>query len=103
MYARGGTRWIHAVYTPDRDPDGRVRGVIVMVTDISAYKRQEHQVAEQARLLNETNDAIIVRDPQNRIIYWNRGAEELYGYPPPRPSGGSSTTCFAPSSLSRLT
>ena len=79
-YARGGTRWIHAVYSPDRDPDGSVRGVIVLVTDITAYKRQEHQVAEQARLLNQTNDAIIVRDPQNRIIYWNRGAEELYGY-----------------------
>ncbi|MBI2949499.1 MAG: PAS domain S-box protein [Verrucomicrobia bacterium] len=38
------------------------------------------RLAEQARLLNLTFDAILVRDAQNRITYWNRGAEELYGF-----------------------
>lgn len=33
-----------------------------------------------ARLLDLSSDAILMRDASNRIIYWNRGAELLYGY-----------------------
>jgi PAS domain S-box-containing protein len=35
---------------------------------------------EQANLLNLTHDTIFVRDKNNVITYWNRGAEELYGW-----------------------
>ena len=34
---------------------------------------------QQANLLNLTHDTIFVRDMNDIIIYWNRGAEELYG------------------------
>jgi PAS domain-containing protein len=42
---------------------------------------QENQtrLAEQARLLNLSSDAIIVRDMHDVVVYWNRGAEEIYG------------------------
>ena len=40
----------------------------------------ERAVAEQARLLDLSFDAILVRDPADRIIYWNDGAKQLYGY-----------------------
>ena len=38
------------------------------------------QLSEQARLLDLSNDAILVRDREDRIVYWNRGAQEIYGY-----------------------
>jgi PAS domain S-box-containing protein len=44
----------------------------------------EREVAErtqQASLLNLTHDTIFVRDMSDIITYWNRGAEELYGWP----------------------
>ncbi len=34
----------------------------------------------QARLLDLSHDAILVRGMTDAIIYWNRGAEELYGW-----------------------
>jgi len=37
---------------------------------------------EQARLLELTHDTIFVRDMNDVITYWNRGAEELYGWTP---------------------
>src|SRR5271154_4976938 len=35
---------------------------------------------QQASLLNLTHDSIFVRDMNNVIAYWNRGAQELYGF-----------------------
>jgi PAS domain S-box-containing protein len=43
----------------------------------------EREVAErtqQANLLNLTHDTIFVRDISDTITYWNRGAQELYGW-----------------------
>jgi PAS domain S-box-containing protein len=47
---------------------------------LSERKHHEEQLAEQARLLDLSNDAIIVRDVNDRITYWNKGATEIYGY-----------------------
>ena len=48
-----------------------------------ARDKLEIEVAErtqQASLLNLTHDTIFVRDMSDVITYWNRGAQELYGW-----------------------
>jgi PAS domain S-box-containing protein len=47
---------------------------------IAELRQRQQQTAEQARLLDLSNDAIIVRDTHDRITYWNKGAEEIYRY-----------------------
>ena len=43
-------------------------------------KRAEALLSEQARLLDLTHDTVFVRNMFDVITYWNRGAEELYGW-----------------------
>jgi PAS domain S-box-containing protein len=48
--------------------------------DISQRKLMEEQLREQAKLLEVTQDAIIVVDENDLILFWNSGAERLYGW-----------------------
>jgi len=52
------------------------------VTTFLALRNQaaNAQLAEQARLLDLTHDTIFARGLNDGITYWNRGAEELYGW-----------------------
>ena len=68
--------------SPVKDLNGKIIGISKIVRDITRQKRAEQRLAEQSRLLDLSNEAILVRDPQNRITYWNDGANELYGYLP---------------------
>ncbi|KJH69587.1 hybrid sensor histidine kinase/response regulator [Aliterella atlantica] len=43
-------------------------------------KRAEQKIREQAALLDIATDAILVRDLTSRILFWNKGAEHLYGW-----------------------
>jgi PAS domain S-box-containing protein len=52
-------------------------GVCMDVTD--EYRLNE-KLRQQAELLELTHDAIIVRNDEGVILYWNSGAEDLYGW-----------------------
>ncbi|GAB4067342.1 hypothetical protein GCM10028812_20060 [Ancylobacter sonchi] len=75
-----------AVHGERYDPQAVVRAVvaisaIVAVTLLSLrHSRSREMMRGQAALLDLTHDAILVRDDTDTILYWNRGAEELYGW-----------------------
>jgi hypothetical protein len=43
-------------------------------------KQAEQKIREQAALLDVATDAILVQDLENQILFWNKGAERLYGW-----------------------
>jgi two-component system, cell cycle sensor histidine kinase and response regulator CckA len=49
-------------------------------TQLAERDLAEQKIQEQAALLDIATDAIFVRDLNHRILYWNRGAERLYGW-----------------------
>jgi PAS domain S-box-containing protein len=55
-------------------------GLSVIAKDITERKLAEKQIHEQASLLDKAQDAIGVRDLKHHIIYWNKGAQRLYGW-----------------------
>ncbi|HKW20606.1 MAG TPA: PAS domain-containing sensor histidine kinase [Ktedonobacterales bacterium] len=61
--------------------------VMAAIRDVSAQRQWERERANllarlrlQTDLINLAHDAILVRDPANRILVWNKGAEALYGW-----------------------
>jgi PAS domain S-box-containing protein len=66
--------------SPVKEPSGKIVGISKIARDITRQKNTERRLAEQARLLDLSSEAILVRDQYDRITYWNRGAQEIYGY-----------------------
>jgi two-component system, cell cycle sensor histidine kinase and response regulator CckA len=56
------------------------RGFTGFIRDITDRKRNEALLREQADLLDRVAEAIMVRDRDDRITYWNKGAERMYGW-----------------------
>ncbi|MEH1824977.1 MAG: PAS domain S-box protein [Nostoc sp.] len=76
----GSVRWIwnrgFAVY----DDQGKVNYYGGIAEDITERKLAEQKISEQAALLDIATDAILVRDFQSQILFWNQGAERMYGW-----------------------
>ncbi|MEP0912361.1 PAS domain S-box protein [Leptolyngbya sp. GB1-A1] len=69
-------RWaIHPWYR-----EGDVGGVIMFTEIITERKQAEQKLRQTLDMLDLASDSIIIRDMSDRIVYWNQGAENLYGW-----------------------
>ena len=73
---------ISLTISPVKDASGGIVGASKVARDITDRKLSEQALAERALLLDLSSDAILIRDPADRIVYWNKGALEIYGYTP---------------------
>jgi two-component system cell cycle sensor histidine kinase/response regulator CckA len=78
MLLREGKPPFYARIEAKRSDNGQeCRAVVV---DITERKRAEEKIQEQANLLELAHDAIFVRSLDEKIRYWNKGAEQLYDW-----------------------
>jgi PAS domain S-box-containing protein len=62
------------------DENGQITGTMFTSRDITESKKISEKTRLQARLLNSVGQAIIATDLEGNITYWNRAAEQLYGW-----------------------
>ncbi|HTK31331.1 MAG TPA: PAS domain S-box protein [Candidatus Saccharimonadaceae bacterium] len=77
--------WITVSGRPLRDPEGVLRGGMIVITDVTARKDSENAARlgqESFRSLVESirDDATFMLDIEGRVSSWNQGAERMTGY-----------------------
>ncbi len=76
----GSYYWVATTIVPFLDDRGRPAQYLSIRFDITDLKAKEQKIQEQAALIDIATDAIIVRDLDNTIQFWNKGAEFIYGW-----------------------
>ena len=73
-------QWLMISKVPLRDSEGRITGLVGVNRDITERREFEEQLRYHASLLENVSDAVVSTDLDLRILSWNRGAEEMYGW-----------------------
>jgi PAS domain S-box-containing protein len=72
--------WVKGFLRNVCDEYGKPQYIQALFFDITRRKQMEEELLYQSYILNSINDAVITSDPELRIRYWNRAAEEMYGW-----------------------
>lgn len=79
-------RWYLRRILPYRNLEGMARGIVLSFIDITSRKRADELLEKRANKLQwqanllARSAPVLARDLDDRVIFWNRGAEELYGW-----------------------
>ncbi len=77
----GSVMWAFSTVSLMRDPEGKPQSLIAIVEDISTRKETEEKLRFQAHILDNIGEAVIATSSDGTVIYLNRRAESLYGWP----------------------
>lgn len=92
----GSYHWVEDKNRIIRGPTGEPKEAVGVWTDMTERKQTEERLREQAKIIDEAHDAIIVRNYDDlRIVFWNKGAERLYGWTAEERIGWSEVTTLA--------
>jgi two-component system, chemotaxis family, CheB/CheR fusion protein len=71
--------WHALKIVPYRATGNVINGVVMIFMDIHKVK-QADKIRRLATVLEDANDAVMVLDLKGRILAWNKGARQLYGW-----------------------
>jgi PAS domain S-box-containing protein len=72
--------WNELKIAPIRSNVGQLLYFVGIQTDVTERKQVEDQLQVQSRLLDQSQDAILVLNLENRILFWNNSATYLFGW-----------------------
>jgi two-component system CheB/CheR fusion protein len=72
--------WYAMRVAPYRTMENVIDGVVISFVNITRIRNAQAETARLGTILKDANDAVIVWNLDGRIMTWNRGAENMYGY-----------------------
>jgi PAS domain S-box-containing protein len=99
----GERGWVALRGRAFHDNAGRPIRMLGVATDVTARKRAEADSETLAALVKSSDDAIIGKTLDGRILTWNAGAERVYGYTADEAKGRSVAMLFPPDQRHELT
>jgi PAS domain S-box-containing protein len=75
---------------------GQIQGTEAFVRDITERKIAEQQIKHHSLLLSKVTDAILGTDTDFNINYWNKAAEQMFGYTETETLGKTPTEVLRP-------
>ena len=76
----GATRHLRAVAAVDKSVDGSPVRIIGVCLDVTEENIAAERLMEQAHILGNVRESVIVTDAGGMVTYWNAGAEAIFGY-----------------------
>lgn len=76
----GSIYWVDTTIVPFVDDKGKPFQYVAIRYEITERKLAEERIRQQASLLDQAQDAILVCNLDYKILYWNKGAQKIYGW-----------------------
>lgn len=72
--------WVRDSFSPLRDADGKIIGVVGVISDITQSKQAEMQLRKFAIVIEQANEEVLITDPDGTINYVNPSFKKKTGF-----------------------